>query len=334
MSGPAPSSVNVSRARSAPRDDAAGRPVVMSRRRGLQLALATIWLIDGLLQFQSYMFTKSFATDILAPTAQGNPGWISASILWSAHVVEANPVWTNGLFATLQLLIGLAIASRRLVKPALVVSIIWSLVVWWFGEGLGGLLLPGSSALAGAPGAVLIYAILAVLLWPAPETPSGSFVAAAPIGRVPAKVVWIVLWAGLAALNLEPDNLTRQSVHGMVDGMGDGQPAWLNGIITAFTFLSDGRGVVLTVIGTVVLALVAVGVLFPPPILRAAVVLAVVVSIVIWVVGEALGGVFGGQGTDLNSGPLLGLFAVVYWPSTSRSDSSEPPVSVMRESRS
>jgi hypothetical protein len=285
-------------------------------RRWLQLGLAVIWVIDGLLQYQSYMFTTAFATQTLAPTAQGNPGWISASILWAAHAVEANPVWTDAAFATLQLFIGLAIALRVAVKPALVVSIVWSLLVWWFGEGLGGILLPGASALAGAPGAVLLYALLAVLLWPTKESTDGSFVAAKPIGATVARVVWFVVWGGLAALNLEPANLTGQSVHGMVDGMGAGQPGWLNALITGFTNLSAHHGVALSVIGTVVLGMIAVGVFFPPPIRRVVVIVAVVVSAFIWVFGEALGAPFGGQGTDVNSGPLLALIALAYWPRT------------------
>ena len=35
---------------------------------------------------------------------------------------------------------------------------------------------------------------------------------------------------------------------------------------------------------------------------------------IIWVVGEALGTVFTGGGTDPNSGPLLALLALAYWP--------------------
>jgi hypothetical protein len=312
--------------------DREGARFATDPRRFLQLALATIWVIDGLLQFQSYMFSKSFATQILAPTAQGNPGWISASILWSAHIVEANPIWTNAAFATLQLFIGLAIAIRVAVKPALVVSIAWSLLVWWFGEGLGGILLPGASALAGAPGAVLLYALLAVLLWPTKEStgdPStgglstnGLSVAAKPIGVTAAKAVWFVLWGGLAALNLEPANLTGQSVHGVVDGMGSGQPGWLNALITGFTQLSAHNGVVLSVLGTVILGLIAIGVFFPPPVFRVVVIAAVVVSAFIWVIGEAFGAVFGGQGTDVNSGPLLALIALAYWPRLGRARTS------------
>lgn len=284
------------------------------RRRWLQLALAAIWVFDGLLQFQTFMFTKDFSKQILAPTASGNPGWISDSIQWAAQIVQSNPVLTDAAFGTLQLAIGLAIAWRRSLKVGLAVSIAWSLLVWWFGEGLGGLLTGSATALMGAPGAVLLYLVLAVLLWPTAKSTVGSFVASLPVGRIAAKVIWVVLWAGLAALNLQPANFTPGAVHSMEVGMADGQPGWLAGLIKGFTSVSDHNGIVLTIIGTVILILVAVSVLFPPAILRAGAIAGILVAAFIWVIGEALGGIYGGQGTDVNSGPLLALIALAYWP--------------------
>ena len=38
------------------------------------------------------------------------------------------------------------------------------------------------------------------------------------------------------------------------------------------------------------------------------------VAAVIWVVGEAFGTILTGGGTDPNSGPLLALLALAYWP--------------------
>jgi hypothetical protein len=70
------------------------------------------------------------------------------------------------VFATIQLLLALGIAWRPTVRVALGASIVWALGVWWFGEGLGEVLTPGASPVNGAPGAVIIYALLAVLLCP------------------------------------------------------------------------------------------------------------------------------------------------------------------------
>jgi hypothetical protein len=67
------------------------------------------------------------------------------------------------------------------------------------------------------------------------------------------------------------------------------------------------------VILAVVLALVAVGVYLPRPAARAGVVLAIVTAAVIWA-AEGLGGILTGGGTDPNSGLLLALVALAYWP--------------------
>jgi hypothetical protein len=287
---------------------------VTDRRRWLQLALAVIWVLDGILQFQTFMFTKSFAKEVLIGSAGGSPHWIADSVIWSARIVESNPILINAGFATLQLVIGLGIAWRPSLRAALIVSIGWSLIVWWFGESAGSLFSGGASALAGAPGAVLLYLVLAVVLWPTRRPTGGAFVAAQPIGPRAAKAVWFVIWGGLAALNLQPANFTAGGLHDMIDGMGDGQPGWLKALIDTFTDLSAHNGIPLTIIGTVILALIAFGIFLPHNVIKAVVIAAVVVSAFIWVIGEGLGAVFGGQSTDVNSGPLLALIALAYWP--------------------
>ena len=156
------------RSRAAARDrlDAAGAsPAGPDVRRALQLGLAAIWLLDGVLQCQSFMFTKAFG-QMLAATSPGNPGIVSSPINWNATLIEHHMVLLNAIFATVQLLLGLGIAYRPTVRLALAASIVWALGVWWFGEGLGGVLSGTADPLNGAPGAVILYALLAVLLWP------------------------------------------------------------------------------------------------------------------------------------------------------------------------
>ena len=46
--------------------------------------------------------------------------------------------------------------------------------------------------------------------------------------------------------------------------------------------------------------------------------LAIVVSARIWVVGQDLGAILAGGATDVNSGPLLVLLALAYWPAPAR----------------
>ena len=118
----------------------------LDARRALQLGLAAIWLLDGVLQYQSFMYTKAFG-QMLAATAPGNPSVIARPISWDATLVEHHLVLLNTIFATIQLLLGLGIAFRPTVRIALAASIAWAIGVWWFGEGLGGILDGGASPL-------------------------------------------------------------------------------------------------------------------------------------------------------------------------------------------
>jgi hypothetical protein len=284
-------------------------------RRLLQLGLAAIWLLDGVLQYQSFMFTKAFG-QMLAASAPGNPAVIAGPITWAAGIVQHHPVGTNAAFATIQLLLGLGIAWRPAVKAALAASVVWSVAVWWFGEGLGGVLAGSASPVNGAPGAVILYALLAVLLWPAAGAgrPGASFVAARPVGATTARVLWLVLWGSLASFSVTAANRTAQGLHDMVAGMTSGEPGWLAAINRGGAALLAHHGLLASIVLAVVLAVIAVGVFLPGPLARAAVVLAVVVALVIWVVGQDLGAILAGGATDLNSGPLLVLIALAYWP--------------------
>ena len=58
---------------------------------------------------------------------------------------------------------------RRTARPALVVSFAWAFVVWWFGEGFGMIPMGMASPLTGAPGAVLLYGLIGLLVWPSDE---------------------------------------------------------------------------------------------------------------------------------------------------------------------
>lgn len=284
----------------------------LDARRKLQLTLGVIWLLDGVLQFQPDMFTKDFP-QMLAGTADGNPGVVAHPITWSAGIVTHHLALTNVIFATIQVAIGLGIAYRPAVKPALAASVAWSLGVWWFGEGLGGVLNGAASPVNGAPGAVILYALLAVLLWPSDRDPAAPFVAGRAVGQHVARALWLVLWGSLAYLSLQPAALAPHAISGMVSDMASGQPGWLAWIDNHAASVLAGHGLAASIVLAVAFGVVAVAVYLPRPAIRAAIVLAVVVAVAIWL-AEGLGAMFTGGGTDPNSGPLLALVAVAFWP--------------------
>jgi hypothetical protein len=287
-----------------------------SFRRWLQLGLAAIWLLDAVLQLQSYMFGRGFS-QMLAGTAAGNPWLIADPITWSARLIADHPTWTNAAFASVQLLLGAGIAWRPTVKLALAASIPWALGVWWVGEGLGGVLTGTANPVMGGPGAVIIYALLAVLLWPTER--DGPFEAARPLGATPARLLWLILWGSLAWFAIGPAaSRTSQAMRNMIAAMASGEPGWLASLDRNAANLVAGQGIAVAVILAVVLGLIAVGVFLPVPGARAVLILAIVVAAVIWVVGENFGGILAGSGTDPNTGPLLMLLAAAYWPAARR----------------
>jgi hypothetical protein len=228
------------------------------------------------------MFTRAFG-QTLAESAQGNPPVIAGPITWSAGIIEHHPVATNAAFATIQLLLAIGIAWRPTVKLALAATVPWSVAVWWLGEGLGGVLTGSASPWTGAPGAVIIYALLAVLLWPADRDAPASFVAGRPLGRLPARLLWLALWGGMAYLAVQSADMAP---HGQ----------------QASAFLA------------IAFEIIAIGIFLPGPGARIAVILAMAASAVIWTVGQDFGAIFTGSATDPNSGLLLGLLAAAYWP--------------------
>ena len=285
-------------------------------RRLLELALATVWLIDGVLQLQPFMFTPGSDgfSGMLGGMAAGNPHAVAQSITWNASIVDHHTVATNTAFALIQILIGFGIAWRPSVKVALGASIAWSLGVWWFGEGLGGVLHGAGTPIGGGPGAVLFYALLAVLLWPtdrSPETP--GFAAARAVGLRAAKTIWAVVWVGMAFLALLGAGWSPQGIHDLI-ATYSGQPGWLTAVDRHAESLVANQGFTVAIVSAVIFLFVAAGPYLPATATRVILVVAIVTAAVIWVVGENFGGILAGGATDPNSGPPLILLALAYWP--------------------
>jgi hypothetical protein len=160
-----------------------------------------------------------------------------------------------------------------------------------------------ASPVSGAPGAVILYALLAVLLWPAAEDRAAPFVAGRAIGAPAARGLWLILWGGLAYLALQPAARAPRAISNMVAASASGQPGWLAGLLNQGARALDHRGLVVSVLLAAALAVVAAGACLPPGAARPAKVvigLAVALAAAIWL-AERLGGIFTGSGTDPNS---------------------------------
>jgi hypothetical protein len=268
-------------------------------RRTVQTVLGLIWLLDGGLQFQSFMYGKGFIAMLTGMTT-GQPGWVHDSVMWGAHTLQSDQVLWNTLFALTQVAIGLGLLYRPTVRPALALSFVWALIVWWFGEAFGMLFMTMASPLTGAPGAVILYAVIGLVVWPNGR-PGGL------IGVTGARIAWAALWVLMAWLWLEAPSSSANAISNAINAAPSGM-SWLSTVQLWAAHGSQGNGLPIVIILAVSSIAIGLSVALnwhPKPFLAAAVVL----NLAYWVLGQGLGGIFQGGATDPNAGLLFVLFA-------------------------
>jgi hypothetical protein len=289
-------------------------------RRALHICLGLVWLLDAGLQFQPYMFGPFFVTQQIQPAITGNPAAIAGPATWASRVMLHHIAVYNGLFAAIQLLIAAGILCHRTVKPALAASIVWALCVWWFGEGLGGIF-TGSSPLAGFPGGVVLYALIAVLLWPSGRSRT-SAATSGPLGAWAAQGLWLVLWGSCSYFLLLPGNRAPGTIAGLLS-FTDGQPGWIAWLMNSMSSLAGQRDAEISLV-LAAACVFAAGGIFAKQTIRPALAVAAALGLVFWL-AEGLGGIFTGQGTDPSTGPLLVLLAACFWPGRTLLDRRSGP---------
>jgi hypothetical protein len=256
------------------------------------------------------MFTSGFAHQIIAPAADGQPSFVAGPVHWSEHLIAAHPVPLDALFAAVQLALGVGFLFRRTVPAAIVGSVAWAAGVWVFGEGLGGLLGGQASALIGAPGAALLYILLALASWP----PGASAIAGAHLRPSPWVIkAWSVLWFGFAALSVLPANIRASATLDQLQTNAAAVPSWLGGVdrgAASFFHALGPAAVALLVTLEFAVGLLSLG---RGRYRQVALWTGIALSALFWMVGQSFGLLLSGQSTDPNAGPLLvvlGLAAV------------------------
>jgi hypothetical protein len=318
-------------------------PLALPSQRVLQIVLGLFWVLDAALQFQPFMFGRSFVAANILANAQGQPFVIGDLITHVGNFIAPDIAVWNTFFALIQLFIGVGLLYRPTVKPALALSFAWVLGVWVFGEGLGMILTGTATALTGAPGGVLMYGLIGLMCWPrAPRRAGGedpapvgiaSSAAAQGIGRsITPMLVWSGYWCLAAVLFLFPDNRTPSSVQSAIVGMADGEPGWFSNFLT-----NVGNQFAHTGTQTAwVLALISLVVGLGPLLVRRPgwfLAGGAVLSVAMWVAAQGLAGdVFSGSGTDPNTGPLLILLAAAMVPlvAATRESWNPPALTLVR----
>jgi hypothetical protein len=294
-------------------------------RRDLQVALGLLWLLDGVLQAQPFMFTRDFATQVIAPAGQGQPGFVSVPLHWTSTVIAAHPVAWNVPFAGIQLLLGVGLLVRRTARLTLAASIAWALAVWYLGEGLSGLASGHASLITGAPGSAVLYALLAAAAWPRRD---GSRDAPA----LWLAFAWAVVWLGAAAFQALPGQNTGDAVARALTGGAGTAPGWLASPDNSVGAWAVHHGALVVVVLVAAEVLIGIGALARTT-RTAAITCGLALTLAIWVLGQDLGQLYTGQATDPNSGPLLALMAVALLAGGGRLHTQPAPLTRLRSSR-
>jgi hypothetical protein len=274
-------------------------------------ALGSLWILDGLLQAQPSMFTPSgLVGNVLVPAAQGQPGWIAGPMIWGSGLWASHAAFWNAAVVVLELVIGcFMLVGRRwpmLGRTGLVLSIAWGLIVWYFGEGLGGLFTGSATYLAGAPGSAFLYVLLASALllpdalWSSPRLllafrvavgvlwAAGALLQMAPLYWTPLGLASMLQNIAMMPLPFGLTALDTQLVNTMANA-----PVLWNAVLCAImiglagTILLGRGGKALYIVALVWLALIWL--------------------VFVWMVFQGLGMVFSGMATDPNTPPVWAL---------------------------
>ena len=293
-------------------------------RRSIQTVLGLIWVLVGALQFQSFMYGKGFI-QLLQGVTGGQPGWVASSVNQGAATMQSHQVLFNTGAALIQVAIGFGILYKRTTKPAIAVSFAWVLAVWWFGEAFGMMFMattpmggiPMASPLTGAPGAVLLYALIGAIVWPS-DRPGGL------LGVRGARMVWAALWLVLAWLWLV-EGAGANGIHNAINAAPSGM-SWLSSVQNGFASITKGNGVVFALVLAAASAAIGIAVARNWR-AKEFLVLAGVLNLIYWVVGQGFGGIFQGGATDPNAGLLFIVLTYAMYTLVDADEGVRRPVS-------
>lgn len=279
-------------------------------------SLGLLWLLDGLLQLQPAMFGQTFVGNILQPLLPGQPHFMQTVILLGIQAWQVNTVVTNSLAALLQITIGILLLfplKSSHFKIGAYISIGWGLLVWLCGEGAGSLFTGTASIYAGAPGAVLFYMLLAVLLL-MPDRVTAEF--------YPKAVAWTLFFG--AALQLQPvfwsangaQQVAMASSMEVIPALTT-FPTYLLNIISAYPLFSN------LILIAIPLCLGIALILRPNRITGS---LVLIFLLLIWWIGQDFGqltAIFTNTPTDPQLSPLLALFLIPLFITTDLTKENE-----------
>jgi hypothetical protein len=295
-------------------------------RKVLQRILGALWLIDGLLQLQPQMFTMNMVNGIMKPMLQGQPGLFEPSLQFIVTQTTLHLTAVNLVIAIVQVCLGLGflLLPDRWVKELVITSFVWAFIVWYGGEGMNMLFTGTASILTGAPGAVLLYPLLGLAVYPRKKSAAASQGAARKAGDdgllSRGLLRWILsgFWIFAALLQLQPNWWQPGQISGAIGamvGQGGLNTVLVDPVLRQLSNATANIEIPLNIALIVVFLALGIGLaVVRQEQLRPFLIASIVVSVVFWYCSEAFGMILTGMATDFNSGLLVVVMALAVWP--------------------
>lgn len=288
----------------------------------LRRVLGVLWLVDAILQVQPQMFTANMIDSVLLPTLSAQPAPVAASLHFITVTISQHLVFFNLLIAIVQAEIGLFLIAGLWVRGTVILSIVWAFIVWYGGEGMNMLLTGQASILTGAPGAVLLYPLLGLLVYPRKTSSTPANEADGLLARAHFRRVLAGFWVFAALLQLQPFWWQQGQISdaiGSMAGMGKLNSILIDPVLVPLTRLTNPLELPLN--GLLILVFSGLGIglaLAKPRWIRPLLALSLLLSLLIWWLAQGFGMIFTGLATDFNSGLLIVLMTLACWPKTQK----------------
>lgn len=302
-------------------------------RTTVRYLLGGLWLLDGFLKLQPSLWTVRMVagtTQSVAGTAVDRLPWLTNLLVWASQIEARHVVLLTSVVAGIELVLGLLLITGWWLRAALTLSCLWALAIWAVGEGFGGLSTGSALMLTGAPGAALLYAVLALMVFPRRGSGASTEPASAGGWLVSRKGLHFAnagLWFLAALLQLQPSVSGSLGIWRLYAGTGmmgggilDGQPRPIAASLSWFVSFALEHSLSLVLTMVIVQWLIGIGILVTRRASAVYVVIAVGAawSLLLWWLGGAFGSLFSGLATDVGAAPVSILLLLTLWPASSQ----------------
>jgi cytochrome oxidase Cu insertion factor (SCO1/SenC/PrrC family) len=145
----------------------------------LRRAAGAVLLFGAVLQaipWEGFWRARGLSAMFLSMAKVPQPGFLSAPVLWIAHLAEAYPFWLNLSFVLVMAALGIALVVGLSPGTWTAVALVWLAFIWWVGQDFGAL----GSKTATDPNLSPLLAVMLVTAWLARRPVGTKLKSAAP----------------------------------------------------------------------------------------------------------------------------------------------------------